>query len=124
MARVIPFAEPWQPTTSLQQPDFHQLNILLAGVVEQIALIPNMPAVVGIEALINNLQEQQAERHQEIIQRLDALQAGWVSTHRVLVCDLRLLNQFFCSQGRLPMQLKNAIASLESSGKRHFRNLT
>ena len=64
---------------------FHQLNILLAGVVEQIALIPNMPAVVGIEALINNLQEQQAERHQEIIQRLDALQAGWVSTYRVLV---------------------------------------
>ena len=45
-----------------------------------------MPAVVGVEAIIVNLREQhaaalaqQAQRHQQLIERLDALREGWVS---------------------------------------------
>ncbi|KAF8329604.1 hypothetical protein F5887DRAFT_115914 [Amanita rubescens] len=109
---------PDAPAAPLQQPDFHQMQQHLAGVVEQIGLLPNMPAVVGFNAIIVNLREQhdqalaqraqehaaalaqqeaalaqQAARHQELIERLDALRDG---------------------QSRLPMQLQNAIASLDA----------
>ncbi|KAF8625731.1 hypothetical protein AX15_005214 [Amanita polypyramis BW_CC] len=117
----------------LPQPDFHQLNQNLAGVFEQIGRIQNMPSVVGVEALVVNMREQhdqalaqqaqqhaatlaqqaqqhaaalaqqaqqqavvlaqQAQQHQEVIERLDSLQEG---------------------QRRLPMQLQNAIASLDA----------
>ncbi|KAF8331537.1 hypothetical protein F5887DRAFT_1286899 [Amanita rubescens] len=129
-------AAPDAPAAPLQQPDFHRLQQYIAGVVEQIGLLPNMPAVVGFNAIIVNLREQhdqalaqraqqhaaalaqqaehhtaalaqaaqqaqhheaalaqQAERHQELIERLDALRDG---------------------QSRLPMQLQNAIASLDA----------
>jgi len=74
------------------QPDFHQLSQHLAGASEQINLIPNM--VMGLEVLIDNLQEhhaaalaqqaqhhaaalaQQAQQGQQIVNRLDALQEG------------------------------------------------
>ena len=70
---------------TLQQPDFHQLDQHLANVVEQIRLLLNMSAMVGVEAIILNLQEQhdqaltqQAEQHQQLIKHLDALWERWV----------------------------------------------
>jgi len=89
------------------QPNFHQLSQHLAGACEQIQRIPNMPAVVGLDALIANLREQHdqalaqqaqqhaatldqqaqqhaatlaqhAQQHQQLIDRLDALQEGCV----------------------------------------------
>lgn len=92
----------------LPQPDFHRLGQHLTAISEQIARIPNMPAVAGMEALVANLRDQQdqvlaqqaeqhaaalaqqaqqhaaalaqnAQQHQQLIDRLDALQEGCVS---------------------------------------------
>jgi hypothetical protein len=78
----------------MAQPNFPQLTHHLTGVVEQIGLVPNMPALVNNQELIANLQQQHNEtlaqrdqhhaaiiaqrelQHGAIIARLDAIQAG------------------------------------------------
>jgi len=133
------------------QPNFHQLSQHLASVSEQIGRIPNMPAVVGLEALIVNLGEQhdqalaqqaqqhaaalaqqaqqhaaalaqdaaalaqQAQQHaaalaQQAQQHAAAL-AQHAQHHQQLIDRLDALQE---GQRRLPMQLQNATVSLEA----------
>ena len=79
-------AAPIQP-----QPNLHQLSQHLAGVSEQIALIPNMPAIVGLDALIVNLQAQhEATLAQQAQQHAAALaqQAQLHAAHAIAIGQL------------------------------------
>ena len=60
---------------TMAQPNFQQLQEHLEGVAEQVALVPNLPAIAGLDALINAL-AQQAEHNTQVINRLDILQQG------------------------------------------------
>ncbi|KAF8343694.1 hypothetical protein F5887DRAFT_971704 [Amanita rubescens] len=120
---------PDAPAAPLQQPDFHQMQQHLAGVVEQIGLLPNMPAVVGFNAIIVNLREQhdqalaqraqehaaalaqQAEHHAAALAQQEAALAQQAARHQELIERLDALRD---GQSRLPMQLQNAIASLDA----------
>ncbi|KAF8724457.1 hypothetical protein AX14_008784 [Amanita brunnescens Koide BX004] len=85
----------------LAQPNFQALRERLTAASQEIALIPNFAVTLAQlaqqqaqqQAALAQLAQQQAQQHAELIQRLDGIVA---------------------TQQRLPMQLRNAVASLDA----------
>lgn len=99
------------------QPNFTILCQRLIGISEQINLLPNMPAIVGLDAIVAKLdmlalqaQQHQAALAQQAQQHQTAL-AQQVELHRQLKQRLDAMELL---QRNLPRQLQNLTASLEA----------
>jgi len=69
------------------QPNFEQLKQHLVGISHEIGLMPNMPALAGIENLVNTLRDQQARALAQQAQEHGATLAQQARQHAE---DLRL----------------------------------
>ncbi|KAH9176574.1 hypothetical protein EDB89DRAFT_2065398 [Lactarius sanguifluus] len=108
------------------QPDFPQLGQHLAGATKRVNRVPNtgIPVVNVVNLSLTALTAQQTQQFQEVITRLDAIQAGMDNIQAELQAGMNNIqaglnnilggvNNIRAGQQQIQTQPDNAIAPLE-----------